>query len=116
MPRSDNFEDTIQVLAPTGGVVAGTMYRINGRLCMAMTSADAGDNFTAKITGRISGAPKYGATGQAMASLSRPYWDATNKRFTASSTGNKDHGVIVAEAATATATTVDVILTGGYAA
>lgn len=112
MPRSDNFEDRIEALAPSGGVVAGTMYRIGNTLGLAMTTADAGAKFSFKIRGRVAAAPKLNTTGNAFAAGARPFWDNTNKRFTASSSGNKDHGVVVAEAAISTAATVDVILLG----
>lgn len=116
MPRSDNFEDCISALAPTGGVVAGTMYRIGATLGLAMTTADAGAYFTFKIRGRVNAAVKLGASGQAMAAGAIAYWDATNKRFTVTASGNKDHGVTVAEPAAATAAVVDVILSGKPAA
>jgi predicted RecA/RadA family phage recombinase len=116
MPRSDNFEGCIEVLAPSGGVVAGTMYRIGNTLGLAMTTADAGAKFVFKVAGRVAAAPKLNTTGNSFAAGAMPYWDATNKRFTAVSSGNKDHGVIVAEPAASTAATVDVILTGKPAA
>ncbi len=116
MPLSDNFEDCISALAPTGGVVAGTMYRIGNTLGMAMTSADAGAYFSFKIRGRIKNAPKYALSGQGMAAGAIGYWDVTNKRFTVTATGMKDHKVTIAEPATALAAVCDVILTGSPAA
>lgn len=116
MPTPSNDNGQIRLLAPTGGVTAGTFYRINGRLVLAMTSASAGEYFTARLTGRIDGAPAHGATGKSAAAGAKAYYDAGNNRFTPSSTGMKDHDAIFAEPKSATATTCDVILRGGYAA
>lgn len=112
MPRSDNFQSTIPLLAPTGGVIAGTLYRVGNALALAMTTVAAGVFFSAKVTGIVRAAPKLGATGQAVAAGAIVYWDNTNKRFTVNTTGMKNHGVTVVTPATAAATTVDVLLAG----
>lgn len=110
MPTSDNEEGTMAgLVAPTGGVVVGTMYLISGILVLAQTAADAAATFTGKFRGLIKNAVKHGATGKAFVVGQIAYWDATNKRFTPSATGNTARGY-AASVAAATDTVVDIIL------
>lgn len=108
MPTSDNFSDTIIRVAPAGAVVAGTVYAdaTDKVVCLAMTTAASGANFTAKVTGKVRSVLK--VTGSAWTAGQRLIHDAT--AFTVYASGL---GVVIAHAAVAAASadaTGDVIL------
>ena len=112
MASSDNFEGLVTLAAPTGGVSAGTMYSIGALVCLAMIDADATEDFTAKVQGRIKDAPKTGGTGLGWTAGDRLYWDDGESEFTTTATGNNAVAYAAADAATG-ATTGDVILLNG---
>lgn len=99
----------IDLTAPAGGVVAGSVYLIGSLLVVANVSADAGDTFAAVRYGLYDNMAK--ATGSAWTEGAKLYWDDTNKRFTTTATANTLAGVAAA-AATAGATSGSVLLTG----
>lgn len=93
--------DTLDLIAPSGGVVSGSPVKIGDILVVPQISAAEGEVFTGKRTGVIL-AVKYGAgSGQAWAQGETVYWDNTNKRFTKTSTDNLKAGVAVEAALTA---------------
>lgn len=81
MGRKVSDGQSIKVTAPTGGVVAGTFYYLNGMVGMAFDSVDAGDEVALNIeqaeyeTSQI-------LTTDTMAVGTLLYFDTTNKRFT----------------------------------
>lgn len=63
--------DQVRALAPAGGVVSGEFYLIEGVALVALTTAEAGEDFTAKLRGAFKLPLTGGATfGQ------RVYYDA----------------------------------------
>lgn len=111
MASSDNFENTLALVAPAGGVTAGTMaIDVNTRqVVLPMTSATSGNTFTAKVMGRIKSAPVISTmTGVQGASIA--YATATSN-FTYPTTGTTVNvqGILAANFA-AGGTTADIIL------
>ena len=51
----NNFSGDLEMTAPTGGVVRGKAYEINGTTVVARSTADAGDTFLAALKGPIEG-------------------------------------------------------------
>lgn len=77
--------DTIELTAPSGGVVAGTGYVIGNRFCIALTTAAVGLPFIAAIRG-VWQLPK-NAT-EATTTQQRAFWDDSAKAVrNASATG-----------------------------
>lgn len=61
MPSKGNFEGTLQLLAPAGGVTAGTFVfvstSLNRQLVLPLTSATSGNYYTALVEGYVKDAP-----------------------------------------------------------
>ncbi|MFG1319841.1 DUF2190 family protein [Xanthobacter autotrophicus] len=100
--------DTLDLTAPSGGVISGTAYLIGALFGVAVVSADAGVTFPLRVVG-VYILPK--ATGEAWAEGAVLYWDNTNKRLTTTASGNTKVGM-VASAALSAATTGAIRLNG----
>lgn len=109
MASSDNYEDTLELVAPTAGVVAGTCIRIGGIVCLPLLTAAATVAFPAKTTGRIKAAT---AATAAWVAGDKLYWDNAAAAFTKTATGNTACGYAAAIKASATLTG-DVLLING---
>jgi predicted RecA/RadA family phage recombinase len=88
--------DTLDLTAPSGGVISGTGYLIGALFGVAVVSADAGVTFPLRVVG-VYTLPK--ATGEAWTEGALVYWDNTNKRLTTTSSGNTKVGTAVSAAA-----------------
>lgn len=109
MATSDNIADTMVFVAPTAGVTAGTMIKIQDTVVLPMKTAAATVSFPGKFKGLIADAPKVGS--QAWAVGQKCYWDNGNARFTTASTGNTLRGITASVVGSgAGATTGDVWL------
>jgi predicted RecA/RadA family phage recombinase len=89
---------TLDLTAPSGGVVSGTFYKIGALIVCAAISAAQGLPFTGEVHGCFSGVPK--ATGQAWTEGAVLYWDDTAKNFTTTATSNTKCAVAIAAAQT----------------
>lgn len=89
--------NTLTLTAPTGGVVAGTVYLIGTLLVVAQNTVAQTLPFEGIVTGVVT-QPK--ATGQAWAEGAKVYWDNTAKNFTTTSSANTLAGVAAAAALT----------------
>lgn len=111
MASSDNFENTLEMTAPAGGVTVGTMVfdatlRV---LVLPLTTATSGNTYCAKVAGKVLSVPVVSTAaysqGQALA------WSTTSTALGAITTGTTANSQAVAAAAIASgATTGDVIL------
>lgn len=84
--------DTIDLTAPSGGVVSGTTYKIGVILCVAANTIAAGLTFPAAVTGVYDLAK---ATGETWAEGDALYWDNTAKDWTKTSSSNTIGGYAV---------------------
>lgn len=92
--------DTLDFVAPSGGVVSGSPVRIGNLLVVPVVTAAVGVTFAGRIEG-VFDVVKHGAgSGQAWAAGDPVYWDAGNSRFTRTASGNLLAGVAVAAALT----------------
>ena len=80
--------DRIPLVAPSGGVVAGTGYLIGALFAVAVASAAEGLEFTGQIEGVVTLPKASGAITQGAAL----YWDNTAKNVTTTSSGNTKIG------------------------
>lgn len=85
--------DTLDLVAPSGGVVSGRAVKIGAIIAVAAITAAEGATFAGKTTGCFSHAA---ATSQAWTQGALVYWDDTNKVFTTTSSGNTKAGVAIA--------------------
>ncbi len=83
---SDNFEDVIELVAPTAGVVIGVLILVQGVVCLPLATAAATVSFPAKISGRIKNA--VATTSQTWAAGQKLYWIANTATLTTAATGN----------------------------
>ena len=97
--------------APTGGVEAGDMVKVNDRIGVVSKDADAGDEAVAIYRSEAIVVPKEAATGITFSLGSKVYYDETNARVTSTSAANTYVGT-ANEAASASATTVEIDLKG----
>lgn len=89
---SKNYQqhgDTLDCIAPAGGVVSGKPVKIGGQVVVPQVTAAEGETFAAKTTGVWSVAA---ATSQAWGPLVTVYWDDTAKVFTTTATSNTKCG------------------------
>ncbi len=93
--------DTLEFVAPAGGVVAGTGVVIGDILVIALETAAATVKFRGQRTGVVEHAK---LSAQAWTEGQRVHWDNTNKRFTTVTTGNFTAGAAAAVAANPSAT------------
>ncbi len=84
--------DSLTLVAPAGGVVSGTAYKIGSLVVIATVTAAAGAAFVGKSTGVFSYA-KPGS--QAWTIGLKIYWDDTAKNFTSTVGTNTLVGVAV---------------------
>ncbi|UJX46635.1 DUF2190 family protein [Xanthobacter sp. YC-JY1] len=95
--------DTLDMTAPSGGVISGTGYLIGALFGVAIVSAAAGEKFAFRIVG-VYTLPK--ATGEAWTEGAIVYWDNTNKKLTTTSSGNTKVGTAASAAASGDTTGV----------
>lgn len=81
--------DTLDCIAPVGGVVSGKPVKIGTQVVVPQVSAVEGAVFAAKTTGVWKVAA---ATGQAWGALVTLYWDDAAKVFTTTATSNTKCG------------------------
>lgn len=93
--------ESLQLTAPTGGVVTDTVYKIGNIICIAEHSAVEGDPFTALTEGLVDYLAEGAGSGQAWAEGDTVYWDNTAHQFTKTASGNTKAGSAVAVKATA---------------
>lgn len=93
--------ESLQLTAPSGGVVSDGVYKIGSIICIAQHDAAEGDPFTAAVCGVFDVTAEGAGSGQAWAEGDTVYWDNTNTQFTKTTTGNTKAGVAVAVKATA---------------
>lgn len=111
MPASDNFECTLEFVAPAGGVTAGTMVFVtaNRNLILPMTTATSGNTYTGKVMGKVTGIAVTAT--QAMVAGTPLAWNTTNTLLAAIASGTTANAqAIAATAIAASASTTDVIL------
>lgn len=93
--------DVLTLIAPTGGVVSGTVYLLGTMLVVATTTAAQTEVFEGRTTG-VYDLPKVSA--QAWTVGQRVYWDDTAKNFTTTVGTNTLAGVAVLAAANPSST------------
>lgn len=99
---------TLDAVAPAGGVVSGTPYKLGSLFGIAAETVDAGATFAYERTGVHLNQPK--AAGAAWVFGDILYWDDTAKNYTKTATSNMRVGY--AGAAAASADTVGVVVLG----
>ncbi len=100
--------EVLTLTAPSGGVVAGTPYKIGSLIVIALISVAQTLPFTALVRG-VATVPK--ATGATWSEGQKLYWDDSAKNFTETNTSDTLAGVAV-EAALTGATTGKIRLDG----
>lgn len=95
--KMKNFVNAGAVLTAIAAadVLSGEAVKFGNIICIAQTSAEAGEEFTALREG-VFDVPKVSA--QAWTVGSRVYWDDTNKVFTTTASGNTLCGAAYADA------------------
>jgi predicted RecA/RadA family phage recombinase len=113
MHMASNFNqpgDVLTLTAPSGGVVSGVGYVINGLFVVALNTAAQGEQFEGKRSGVFTMAKATHATTKAFAEGEVVFWDnGVNKRWDKTATGLFQVGV-AAKAAGSTAATVEVLI------
>lgn len=89
---------SIECVAPSGGVTAGSPVLIGGLLVVPATTADQGDKFTGHANGVFTVAK---AAGAAWAIGDVVYWDVSEAEFTKTASTNFRVGVAAAAALSA---------------
>lgn len=92
--------DILDLVAPSGGVVAGVLYVLGKIAAVAAATVAEGETFAGVVEGVVE-LPK--ATG-AITEGATVYWDATAKNVTTTSTSNTKIGYAVAAQLSADAT------------
>ncbi len=102
--------DTLTLVAPSGGVVAGAGYVIGSLFVVALTSAAAGGAFSGMTEGVFSMPKAAAGSGKAFTAGEAIFWDdGSNKRWDKTGAGLFQIGVAV-EAAASADTTVKVAI------
>lgn len=102
--------DTLTLIAPSGGVVAGKGYVIGSLFVVALTTAAAAAEFQGMTEGVFLMTKAASGSGKAFTAGEAIFWDnGSNKQWDKTATGFYQIGVAV-EAATTTATTVKVAI------
>lgn len=102
--------DTLTLIAPSGGVVAGKGYVIGSLFVVALVTADAGALFAGATEGVFEMTKNAGSSGKAFTAGEAIFYDnGSDKRWDKTSAGFYQIGVAV-EAALTTATTVRVAI------
>lgn len=104
---SDNFNDVLEFVAPTGGVTIGVMVLISGVWVCPLATAAATVAFPGKVAGRVNGA--LATTSQAWVAGQTLYMIANTATLTTAATGNTKIGYAASIKASAAAAG-DVIL------
>lgn len=94
--------EIVELTAPSGGVVAGTAYKIGSLIVVATVTAAEAAKFSAFVGPGVVEHAKVSA--QAWTEGVKLYWDDTAKNFTTTSSGNTLAGVAAAAAANPSAT------------
>lgn len=84
----------LDMIAPSGGVVAGVGVLIGAIFGVAATTAAEGEIFSLSRRGVFDLAAATHASNQALAAGDPAYWDNTNKVITATAAGNTLVGVV----------------------
>jgi predicted RecA/RadA family phage recombinase len=84
----------LDLVAPSGGVVAGRGVKIGGIFGVAATTAAEGETFSCAVRGVFEFAAATHASTQGMAVGDTAYWDDTAKVITKTSSGNTAVGLI----------------------
>lgn len=95
--------NSLDIAAPSGGVVSGTPYLIGAIVLVAQSTVAAGV-VASFATGGVWKVDK--ATGQAWTVGALIYWDNTAKNFTTTASGNTKAGFVAAVAASGDTTGV----------
>jgi len=93
--------ESLDLTAPSGGVVGGLIYKIGIILCVAAADAAEAETFVGYVEGVYDVVAEGAGSGQAWAEGDLIYWDNTAKKCTKTSTSNTKIGVAVAAKATA---------------
>jgi predicted RecA/RadA family phage recombinase len=102
--------ETLTLVAPAGGVVAGSGYVIGSLFVVALTTAAAGATFQGMSEGVFSMTKNAAGSGKAFTAGEAIFWDDdSDKRWDKTGTGFFQCGVAV-EAAASTDTTVKVAI------
>lgn len=99
----DNFVqdgEILTLIAPSGGVVSGTAYKIGGIVVIATVTAAQTEPFAAMVKG-VATVTKGTAGGSAFVQGAKVYWDNSAKTFTGATIS--DSGDVVVGVATAAA-------------
>ena len=91
-----NEGDTLDVVAPSGGVVSGSLYVIGSLVGVATTTVAAGVSFALKTSG-VFELPKLST--DVFVAGAKLYWDATNLWLTVAAGSNTQVGVVAEPAA-----------------
>lgn len=92
--------DTLSLIAPAGGVVAGKGYVIGSLFVVALTTAAAGETFAGMTKGVFEMDKATHASSKAFTAGEAIFWDdSSNKRWDKTATGFFQIGVAVAAAA-----------------
>ncbi len=83
--------NVISLVAPSGGVVSGSMLLIGTIVCLPLATVDAGYLFDAVAAGPIGAAP---AAAEVWSPGDSLYWDDINKVMTKTSTSNTQCGYV----------------------
>ncbi len=78
--------DSIQVIAPSGGVVGGQLYKQGSLIGVVVSSADQGEQFTLMLEGAFDSIPK--KTGEAWGVGDMLYYEASSSSLTTTVTSN----------------------------
>jgi predicted RecA/RadA family phage recombinase len=110
MATSDNFEGTLAMVAPAGGVTVGTpVYNSTSKqVCLPMTAATSGNTYSAKVVGLVKTVAKL--TGVAWVQGRSLRWISSTSRFAVTTATTQISQGSAAAAAAAGDTTGDVIL------
>jgi predicted RecA/RadA family phage recombinase len=79
---------TVDLTAPTGGVVSGLGYKIGGLIVIAGNTVAEGSPFPACLEGLFDVLAEGSGSGQAWAEGDAIYWDNTNHQFTKTAASN----------------------------
>ena len=101
MSKFKQSGDILDLTAPSGGVVAGSFYKIGAIIVFANATAAEGDLFGASIKHAFDDVPAQ--TTQAWTEGAVVYWDDTAKLFTTTATANTKCGIATAAKASAEA-------------
>ena len=95
--------DVLDLVAPSGGVVAGRGYVIGAFFAIAATTVAQGALFAGETRGVFELPAETHASTQALTAGDPVYWDAANARCTKTSTGNRLIGAAIEDKASTAA-------------